>query len=61
MLTSIYKIEETNKKSIPKAIGLSGDSIPFSIFLVDDDIMFLWSLKHRLQHKLSRTVKNAIS
>ncbi len=30
---------------------------PFSVFLVDDDKMFLKSMEHHLQHKLRRNVK----
>ena len=57
MLTAAHKIEKTNKESLPRAIELGGSSIPFSVCLVDDDIIFLRSLEHHLQHKLSRNIK----
>ena len=39
----------------PRTIGKSTQ--PFSVFLVDDDTIFLKALEHQLQHKLRNNIK----
>jgi two-component system OmpR family response regulator len=57
MLTATEKTEEIAPSStIAKTKGSFRDK-PFSVFLVDDDVMFLRSLEHHLQHKLKHNIK----
>ncbi|MBA3705930.1 MAG: response regulator [Bacteroidetes bacterium] len=58
MLTAIENNVKTTEKLFQPLVK-AGRREPFSIFLVDDDTIFLKSMEHHLQHKLKNNIKIA--